>query len=50
MADTGGAFQPNLYQMDLFSGTHESLDALNAATVDVPRRPWAYLLVLRDGL
>jgi hypothetical protein len=47
LADTGGAFQPNMYQFDLFTGTHESREALNAATAHIPARPAAYMLVLR---
>jgi membrane-bound lytic murein transglycosylase len=47
LADTGGAFQPNLYQLDLFTGAHPSREAFEAATADLPRRPHAYLLVAR---
>ncbi len=50
LADTGGAFQPNMYQFDLFTGTHESREALNAATAHIPSRPAAYMLVLRDTI
>ena len=50
LADTGGAFQPNMYQFDLFTGTHESREALNEATAHIPARPSAYMLVLRDTI
>jgi hypothetical protein len=48
MADTGGAFQPNLYQLDLFAGTYPNRAAFEAATGHVPARVDAWILVLRD--
>jgi membrane-bound lytic murein transglycosylase len=32
LADTGGAFQPNLHQLDLYSGTYPSFSAFSDAT------------------
>lgn len=51
LADTGGAFQPNLFQLDLFTGAFPSREAFQAATwraggpseavILIRRRPFA---------
>lgn len=48
LADTGGAFQPNLYQLDLFTGAFPDRATFAAETAGVPDRAQVYLLVLRD--
>lgn len=45
LADTGGAFQPNLYQLDWLSGVYPSYEAYQRATANVPERVAASLLV-----
>ena len=49
LADSGGAFSPNLFQLDWFGGAHESPEALYAATKDLPGRVRAGLLVWRSA-
>jgi hypothetical protein len=44
LADTGGAFQPNLHQLDLYSGTYPSLAAFSAATSAIGDYADAWLL------
>jgi hypothetical protein len=47
LADTGGAFQPNLGQLDWYAGVFSSRDALFRETKALPERAAAGLLVLR---
>lgn len=47
LADTGGAFQPNLHQLDWFAGTFPTRDAFLHATRDLPSRVHARFLVWR---
>ena len=47
LADTGGAFQPNLYQLDWMAGVYPDRAALDAATAHVPERVAAGVLVPR---
>ena len=47
LADTGGAFQPNLHQLDLLLGSFPSRAAFNTASAALPDRVSADLLVLR---
>jgi hypothetical protein len=47
LADTGGAFQPNLYQLDWFSGVYPTHEAFAAATREIPDRVEASFLVAR---
>ncbi|STX51097.1 Uncharacterised protein [Legionella busanensis] len=48
LADTGGAFADNLYQVDFLAGTYSSKDAYNQATRNIPNYVAAYFLVLKD--
>lgn len=48
LADTGGAFQPNLFQLDYFVGSHASRAAFRAATGHFPDRVPARVLLLRE--
>jgi hypothetical protein len=50
LADTGGAFQPNLFQLDWLAGTYPSHEAFLADTNEVPAYVGASFLVLRDGV
>ena len=47
LADTGGAFSPNLFQVDWYGGAFTSHGALYAATKGVPTTTGAALLVVR---
>jgi membrane-bound lytic murein transglycosylase len=47
LADTGGAFHPNLQQLDWYTGAHASHEAMYDATSAVPDRVQAGILVLR---
>ena len=47
LADSGGAFQPNLHQLDWYGGPHPSPEALYAATRELPGWARAGLLTLR---
>lgn len=47
LGDTGGAFQPNLFQLDWLAGRFPDRAALYAATASVPDRVRAGLLVRR---
>lgn len=47
LGDTGGAFQPNLGQLDYLAGTFPSKEAFLAATRDLPDRVDAGILVLK---
>ncbi len=44
LADTGGAFQPNLHQLDLYSGIYPSFAAFSAATSGIGDYADAWLL------
>lgn len=48
LADSGGAFQPNLAQLDWYGGAFPSHAALYAAWADLPEQVGAAVLVLRD--
>lgn len=50
LADTGGAFQPNLFQLDWLAGTYPSHDAFKAAVAEVPPYVRADVLVVREGV
>ena len=50
VADTGGAFQPNLHQLDLYTGVFPSRAAFDAATIKVGDTATAYVLVARSGV
>ncbi len=47
LADTGGAFQPNLYQLDWLAGSYPSHAAYEAHVAHLPRRVAASILVAR---
>jgi hypothetical protein len=47
VADTGGAFQPNLFQLDWFAGRFPDRKALYAATSGVPDRVAADILLVK---
>lgn len=47
LADSGGAFQPNLHQLDWYGGAHPSHAALYAAWKDLPEQVRAWVLVVR---
>lgn len=47
LADTGGAFQPNLFQLDLYTGAYPSTSAFQTATRDLPATPQAGILIAR---
>ena len=47
LADTGGAFQPNLFQLDLYAGAHATKGGYMEATADMPARVDAVVLVSR---
>jgi len=45
VADTGGAFLPNLHQLDLLAGVFGDRDEFYAATQDLPEYAQAYVLI-----
>ena len=47
VADTGGAFQPNLFQLDYFAGSFPDRAALYRATAELPERVHAGVLLAR---
>ncbi|MEZ4322783.1 MAG: hypothetical protein R3F61_35270, partial [Myxococcota bacterium] len=47
LADTGGAFQPNLYQLDWFAGVFPDHAAYEAGTAHLPTKAEAWVLVAR---
>ncbi len=47
IADTGGAFLPNLHQLDFLAGVFNSKDEFNARIRDLPEYAKAYILVKR---
>lgn len=47
LSDTGGAFQPNLFQLDLYTGTWAEHAAFKEGTRRVPDRVPAWILVAR---
>ena len=47
LADTGGAFQPNLFQLDYFAGAFPDRAALYTATAGLPDRVRASVLLAR---
>ncbi len=48
LADSGGAFQPNLCQLDWYGGAYPSHDALYAAWKDLPEHVHASVLVAKE--
>lgn len=48
LADTGGAFTDNLYQVDFLLGTYQSKEAYNQAAHDLPDYIDAYFMVLKS--
>ena len=46
-ADTGGAFQNNLYQVDFLTGTYAGIAAFNQATRHLPDYVTAYFMLLK---
>ncbi|MBT3223503.1 MAG: hypothetical protein HN348_30900 [Proteobacteria bacterium] len=48
LADTGGAFHSNLYQLDYFAGVFRTKAEFNAATAGIPDRVHADILVVSD--
>ena len=47
LADTGGAFEPNLYQLDFFAGAFPDRTTFDQAVAPIPARADVYLLVRR---
>ena len=47
LADTGGAFTDNLYQVDFLAGTYQGKDAYIQATRELPDYVYAYFMVLK---
>ena len=47
LADTGGAFEPNLYQLDFFAGAYPDRATFDRAVADIPARAPVWLLVLK---
>jgi len=47
LADTGGAFAPNMFQLDWFGGAYKSHKALYSATAVVPQTTRVGLLVVK---
>ncbi|MFK7929666.1 MAG: hypothetical protein AB8H79_15850 [Myxococcota bacterium] len=50
LADTGGAFQPNLFQLDWLAGSFPSHSAFKEAVRHVPSYVSASFLVVKDGV
>jgi len=50
LSDTGGAFQPNLSQLDVFTGAYPTKEDFLEATAHLPEYPKAYLLLLKPQL
>lgn len=48
LADTGGAFQPNLFQLDFFVGSYPSRSIFHEATKHLPSTVEASILLLKD--
>ncbi|MFZ5476947.1 MAG: hypothetical protein ACOZNI_09255 [Myxococcota bacterium] len=49
LADTGGAFQPNLHQLDLYTGVFPSAKAFHAATSAIGDTATAWVLERKEG-
>jgi membrane-bound lytic murein transglycosylase len=49
LADTGGAFKDNLYQIDFLAGSYEGKDAFYKASKHLPDYVVAYFMVLKEG-
>lgn len=49
LADTGGAFQPNFFQLDRYTGLHTDHAAFERATAAVPRYVDAWVLVRAES-
>jgi hypothetical protein len=50
LADTGGAFEPNLFQLDWLAGTFPSMAAYRAWAADAPARVRAHVLIRKEGV
>lgn len=48
LADTGGAFADNLYQIDYLAGSYQGKDAFYQGTRNLPDYVSAYFMVLKD--
>jgi hypothetical protein len=48
IADTGGAFLPNLHQLDYLAGVFANRDEFNAAIQNLPEYAQAYLLIRKQ--
>lgn len=48
LADTGGAFQNNLYQIDYLAGSYKGKDAFYQASRELPDYVAAYFMVLKN--
>ena len=49
LADTGGAFQPNLYQLDFLTGTYPDYATFQKATQHIPERAGASVWIAKPG-
>lgn len=49
VADTGGAFVPNLHQLDLLAGVFDDRDQFYAATRNLPEYAQAYVLIRKKA-
>lgn len=50
VADTGGAFQPNLHQLDLYTGAFPSHSAFSTATSKIGDTATAYILLAKPDV
>lgn len=50
VADTGGAFQPNLHQLDLYTGAFPSYAAFSSATAKIGDTATAYILLAKPDV
>ena len=48
LSDTGGAFQPNLFQLDYLAGSYPGYTEFQRATENIPPRVGAGVLLLRQ--
>lgn len=48
LADTGGAFEDNLYQLDLFTGIFPSRAVFNEKTKPIPDTAYTYIVVKKN--
>ena len=50
LSDTGGAFQPNLQQLDWFMGVYPDRQTLDERTKDLPRYAKVGILIRKEGM